>query len=50
MIMRTKHLKEEEVIVEIRKRYAVQNLFGKLKHWKINPQKMKDGLRKEWAK
>ncbi len=50
-IVQAEHLqKGEEVIVEIRKRNTLQDLFGKLNNWKIDSQKMKDELRREWAK
>ncbi len=45
------HLQEgEEVVLEIRKKHSIVELFGSLKDWKIDSQKMKDELRKEWAK
>ncbi|MBI4980655.1 AbrB/MazE/SpoVT family DNA-binding domain-containing protein [Candidatus Woesearchaeota archaeon] len=50
-IVQTEHLKEgEEVIIEIKRKNRLQDLFGRLKSWKIDPQKMKDELRREWAK
>ena len=50
-IVQAEHLKEgEEVIIEIRRKNTIQDLFGKLKGWKIDPQKMKNELRREWAK
>ena len=38
----------EEVIVEIKRKNALREVFGSLKGWKINTQKLKDELRKEW--
>lgn len=38
----------EEVIVEIKRKNALKEVFGSLKGWKINTQKLKDELRKEW--
>lgn len=50
-VVQAEHLREgEEVIIEIRRKNTLQELFGKLKSWKIDPQKMKDELRREWAK
>ena len=40
----------EEVIIEIRKKHSVKEVFGSLKDWKIDSQKMKDEARKEWAR
>lgn len=38
----------EEVIVEIKKSNVLKETFGSLKKWKIDTQKLKDALRKEW--
>ena len=43
-----KLLPEDEVIVEIRKKEGLRELFGSLPEWKIDTQKMKDELRKGW--
>lgn len=40
----------EEIIFDIKKKIAVKEIFGSLKNWKIDPQKVKDMLRKEWDK
>ena len=49
-LVRYEHLSEgEEVVIDIRKRQSVRDLFGSLPDWKINSQKMKNELRKEWA-
>ena len=40
----------EEIIFEIKKKNAVKSVFGALKDWKIDSQKVKDELRKEWSK
>ena len=48
-IVNQEHLQEgEEVIIEIKKKKKVKEIFGKLKDWKINTQKVKDELRKDW--
>lgn len=50
-IVRQEHLKEgEEVVIEIKKKESIKAAFGALKDWKIDPQKAKDELRKEWAR
>ncbi len=42
-------LKEgEEIVLEIRRKKTIKELFGTLKDWKIDPQQLKDELRKEW--
>lgn len=38
----------EDVIVEIKRKNALREVFGSVKGWKINTQKLKDELRKEW--
>jgi len=49
-IVKKEKLKEgEEVIVEIKKKRKMQGIFGSLKGWKIDPQRTKDELRKEWS-
>lgn len=46
-----KNLKEgEEVIIDIKKKDKIKEIFGSLKDWKIDSQKMKEELRKEWGK
>lgn len=40
----------EEVLIEIKKKQSLGELFGTLPHWTIDAQKMKDKLRKEWAR
>ena len=48
--LNAKNLKEgEEVVVEIEKKENLRNIFGSLKNWKINSQKLKNELRKDWA-
>ena len=43
-------LKEgDEIVVEIRKQ-TLADAFGMLKGWKVDSQKVKDQLRKEWSK
>lgn len=38
----------EEITVEIKQKNILRETFGTLKEWKINSQKVKDELRKEW--
>lgn len=38
---------DTEIVVEVRKRNPVRQIFGSLKGWKIDSQKFKDELRKE---
>ena len=50
-IIKEKNLKEgEKVVIEINKKENIKNLFGSLKDWKIDTQKLKNELRKEWDK
>jgi len=50
-VVHAEHLhRGEEVIIEIRKKHSLKEIFGSLKDWKIDSQKMKDESRKEWAK
>ncbi len=39
---------DEEVIITIEKRKKTREIFGSLRNWKIDTQKVKDDLRKEW--
>lgn len=39
-----------EVAIDIAKINPLEKAFGSLKSWKINAQKVKDELRKEWSK
>ena len=49
--LREKNLKEgEEVVINIEKKESIRNIFGSLKNWKINAQKVKDEIRKEESK
>ncbi|MBI2667953.1 AbrB/MazE/SpoVT family DNA-binding domain-containing protein [Candidatus Woesearchaeota archaeon] len=41
---------DDEVIIEIIKKRKIKDIFGSLKEWKIDSQKMKDELRKDWNK
>lgn len=46
--LQQKNLSEgEEVIVEIEKKNSMNKIFGSLKNWKINSQKVKDEIREE---
>lgn len=49
--LKNKNLKEgEEVVVEITKKDKMKEIFGSLRDWKIDTQKLKKELRKDWAK
>ena len=48
-VLKEKDLEEDEdVLVEISKKNSIEDLFGSLKKWKINAQKEKEILRREW--
>jgi antitoxin component of MazEF toxin-antitoxin module len=50
-LVRAEHLEEgDEVIIQIKKKHSIKEIFGSLKDLNIDSQKMKDQLRKEWAK
>ena len=50
-ILKEKNLREgEEVIIEVNKKNKIKQLFGSLKTLKIDSQKIKDELRKDWNK
>lgn len=50
-IVKAEHLKEgDEIVIDIKKKASLKELFGSLKEWKIDPQRVKDELRKEWAR
>jgi len=50
-VVRQEHLKEgEEVVIELHKKKTMRDVFGSMKDLKIDSQKMKDDLRKEWSK
>ena len=38
----------EEITIEIKPKNILRETFGTLKGWKIDSQKVKDELRKEW--
>ena len=38
----------EEIIVDVKRKNVLREVFVTLKDWKIDPQKMKDELREEW--
>ena len=38
-----------EVVIDIHKKSSLGKLFGSLKDWKVDPQKVKDEARKDWA-
>lgn len=39
----------DQVVIDIQKGRSARHLFGRLRDWKIDSQKVKDQLRKEWA-
>ena len=48
-VVKAEHLKEgDEIIIEIKKKGTLRDIFGALKGWNVNPQKLKDDARKEW--
>ena len=50
-IIKKEHLKiGEELVIEIKRKQSIKDIFGSLKGWKIDSQKAKDELRKEWKK
>ncbi len=50
MVIKERLKPGEEIDIEIKKKNSIKEAFGALKDWKINPQKIKDELRKEWSK
>lgn len=47
-VLKDQNLKEgENVILEIKKKNTIKELFGSLKNWKIDAQKFKDEIRAE---
>ena len=49
--LRKNNLREgQEIIIEIVKKKTIKELFGSLKDWKIDSQKLKEDLRKDWSK
>ena len=50
-IIKKEKLKEgEEVFIDIRRKNNLEDLFGSLKGWKIDSQKVKDEARRDWDK
>lgn len=50
-ILKKRNLREgEEVVIEIEKKEPIANVFGSLKNWKIDSQRVKDKIRKEESK
>lgn len=39
---------DEEVIITIEREKKIREIFGSLRSWKINAQKVKNESRKEW--
>ena len=49
--LKEENLKDgEDIVIEIKKKNKVRDLFGSLKDWKIDSQKLKEELRKDWGK
>ena len=49
-VVNAEHLKEgDEITIEIQRKSTLRNVFGALKDWKVDPQKLKDDARKEWG-
>ncbi len=50
-VVKEEHLKPgAEVLIDIKKKSTLSEVFGIAKEWKIDSQKLKDQLRKEWSK
>ncbi len=49
-IKETGLVKDQEVTIDVQAENPIKTLFGSLKGWKIDAQKAKDELRKEWSK
>ena len=47
IIERENITQDSEIIVSIKKEKPIQEVFGGLKNWKVNSQKVKDEIRKE---
>jgi bifunctional DNA-binding transcriptional regulator/antitoxin component of YhaV-PrlF toxin-antitoxin module len=48
--LREEDLKEgQEVIIEITRKKDMKKIFGSLRGWKIDSQKLKDEARKDWG-
>ena len=43
-------VKGQDVTIELKAENPLKAVFGSLKNWKIDAQKAKDELRKEWSK
>ncbi|MDP3728940.1 MAG: hypothetical protein Q8R18_05835 [bacterium] len=49
-VVKKEHLSDgEQVIIDIQKKKNIKDIFGSLKGWKIDSQKMKDTMRREWG-
>lgn len=50
-IVRKERLREgDEIVLEIRKKNTIREVFGSLKRKKLDSQKIKNDLRKEWSR
>ncbi|MBI1972179.1 MAG: AbrB/MazE/SpoVT family DNA-binding domain-containing protein [Candidatus Aenigmarchaeota archaeon] len=50
-VVKQKGLREgDTVVLEISKRNTIREIFGSLKHNKLDSQKIKNDLRREWSR
>ncbi len=50
-VVNKEHLREGvEIVIEVKKKHSLRHIFGSLKNWKVDSQKVKDRLREEWAR
>ena len=48
-VAKSSHIKENDTLmVDIKKPVLGKEVFGLLRDWKVDPQKIKDGMRKGW--
>ena len=48
-VVRREVLREgDEVTLQVKKAQTVREIFGTLRGWRVNPQKLKDELREGW--
>ena len=49
-VVKAEHLKEvDEITIEIHRKSSIREIFGSMPNLKIDAQKMKDEIRKEWS-
>ncbi len=50
-LARQENIREgDEVIIDIKKKNTIMEIFGSIRDLKIDSQKMKDEIRKEWSR